>query len=110
MSTSLVPRRRGPLDRKTAWGCFTTNAFVLPGLGSLAGGRWTGYGQMAFALGGLAMTASFGITFAVWNFAHAGSIDQYADDPAVYAHDIWIHARWALLGIALFVIGWLWAL
>ena len=66
MKFSLTPGRNRPLDRQTAWGCFTANQFALPGLGSLAAGRRTGYTQMALALAGLALTGTFGIAFFVW--------------------------------------------
>jgi hypothetical protein len=105
----LGPRR--PLSRQTAWGCLTTN-LALPGFGSLVAGRVSGYAQAALALGGEALTLAYGARCMVWfgrNWARLQAPD--ADFFAVF-WDIWVAGgfRWAALGIALFALGWLWAL
>ena len=110
MKFSLIPGPRRPLDRQTAWGCLTTNLFGLPGLGSLAAGRWTGYGQMALSVAGLALTAAYGVRFISWFAAHWGELQQLQGEPDGYFHEIWAHLRLPLLGMAVFLAGWLWAL
>ena len=110
MKFSLTPGPRRPLDRQTAWGCLTTNQFGLPGLGTLAAGRRTGYGQMALSLAGMALTVAYGVRFITWFASQWDKLQQLQEEPGVYFHEIWIHLRWPLLGMAVFLAGWLWAL
>jgi hypothetical protein len=110
MKFSLTLGPRAPLDRQTAWGCFTTNQLGLPGLGSLAAGRRTGYGQMALSLGGLAITSVFGIGFMTWYLNHQDHLHEIQEQSGVYFQELWLHMRWAVLGMAVFLAGWLWAL
>jgi hypothetical protein len=111
MKFSLTPGPRRPLDRQTAWGCLTANIFGLPGLGSLAAGRLTGYCQMALSLIGLALTTAFFVRFLVWYGSHSAELNQ-SDDDVLTPHFgiLWSHLRWAFLGLGVFLIGWLWAL
>jgi hypothetical protein len=110
MKFSLTPGPRRPLDRQTAWGCLTANLFGLPGLGSLAAGRRTGYGMMILSLTGLAMTSAFGIHFIVWFTSHSSELNQPDEAGMAGYGELWVHLRWALAGIAVFLTGWLWAL
>jgi hypothetical protein len=107
ISFALGPRR--PLSRETAWGCLTSNV-ALPGVGSLVAGRLSGYPQAALALGGMALTLVFGLRFFVWfaaNYPRLYGPDTNGLDALLEV----LHAvRWACLGIALFALGWLWAL
>jgi hypothetical protein len=107
-SLTLGPRR--PLDRQTAWGCLTANLFGLPGLGSLAAGRRIGYGQMILSLSGVALTSAFGIRFIIWFASHSTELSQLDDEGMSHFGELWDHLRWALLGIGVFLTGWLWAL
>jgi hypothetical protein len=92
-----------------AWGCMTTN-LALPGFGSLLGGRAVGYFQIAVYSTGFAFTIIFGIRFMVWYFSDAAHVLQVQADPDVYFHEVWLQVRWALLGIAVCAVAWLWAL
>ena len=58
------------LTREHAWACCGTN-FVLPGFGSLLGGRWTGYPQALLGLAGFLLTTEFGIKFVLWGIQHS---------------------------------------
>ncbi|HXP63745.1 MAG TPA: hypothetical protein VN829_24780 [Dongiaceae bacterium] len=107
ISLALGPRR--PLSPQTAWGCLTTNVAV-PGLGSLVAGRIAGYPQAALALGGTALTLAFGLRFFVWFAANWSRLHDPGADSAATLLEMWLAVRWALLGIALFALGWLWAL
>jgi hypothetical protein len=106
---ALGPRR--PLSRQTAWGCLTTN-LALPGLGSLVAGRISGYSQAALALGGMGLTMAFGVRFMLWFAANWARLHDPEADPVAALLEMWVAGglRWALLGIALFALGWLWAL
>jgi len=110
MKFSLTPGPRRPLDRQTAWGCLTANLFGVPGLGSLAAGRRVGYRQMILSLSGLAITSAFGIHFIIWYSSHSADLNQFSDEGVTHYGELWDHLRWALLGIAVFLTGWLWAL
>src|SRR5690349_19241268 len=85
------------LTRQTAWGCMTTN-LSLPGFGSLLVGRKVGYPQVVLGLTGLTLTCLFGIRFILWYIGnHAQMLEN--NDPLANLEQLWIHLRWALLGI-----------
>jgi hypothetical protein len=107
ISLALGPRRRP--SRQTAWGCLTTNV-ALPGFGSLLAGRISGYPQAVLAVGGLILTIGFGARFIIWALTNWSRLYGAEEDPLESLGDIWLHARWAFLGIVLFGLGWLWAL
>jgi hypothetical protein len=104
---SLSPR--GPLDRATAWGCLTSN-LAIPGTGTLVAGRRSGYVQGLLALAGTGLTLVFGLRFIGWYVANYARLQQEGMDPFAVVGEIWMAVRWALLGLALFAVAWLWAL
>src|SRR5438105_1184519 len=107
ISLALGPRRA--LSRQTAWGCLTTN-LAMPGFGSLMAGRPSGYAQAVLALGGMALTMVFGVRFVFWYFEHRPGTPGAEPDPMLALTQLWLAVRWAVLGVVLFAIGWLWAL
>ena len=109
MKISLALGPRGPLSRQTAWGCLTAN-LALPGIGSLMGGRRSGYGQALLGFGGLGLSILFGIPFIYWGLANWSRLYGDQSAPVTSMAELWTHLRWAVLGIALFGAGWLWAL
>jgi hypothetical protein len=72
-------------------------------------GRISGYPQIAFALGGLAMSAIFAARFFAWYMVNSSRLQNDRSDPFAALYEIWVAARWPLLGIAIFATGWLWA-
>ena len=58
----------------------------------------------------MALTLAFGLRFFVWFAANRLRLQNPGADPATALLDMWLAVRWALLGIALFALGWLWAL
>ena len=109
MKTSLVPGQCQPLDRKTAWGCLTTNLVVLPGLGSVAAGRKIGYVQAALALIGLVLTSAF----AAWFFNawfHAPHPPADLDELKQFFAGGLTYVKAGGIGFACFLMGWFWAL
>ena len=109
MKISLALGPREPLSRQTALGCLTTN-LALPGFGSLVAGHAVGYPQAVFGLGGVGLTTIFGARFIYWNLANWARLHGPQADPFAVLGEMWLVGRWALLGIAVFLIGWLWAL
>jgi|SRR5450756_581533 hypothetical protein len=110
MKISLALGSRDPLSRQTAWGCFTAN-LALPGCGSLLAGRISGYAQLTLGVAGVILTTVFGVRFIVWYVANWSRLnDPQSDDPFGPLGEIWQAVRWAALGMALFGVGWLWAL
>ena len=107
ISLTLGPRQ--PLSRQVAWGCFTAN-LTVPGSGSLLAGRIMGYPQIFLCFAGFAVTLIYGVRFIIWYIANSHRLQQMQDDPFQSLVELWIPLRWALLGIALFVLAWLWAL
>jgi hypothetical protein len=109
MKISLALGPRQALSRQTAWGCLTTN-LTLPGFGSLVAGCRSGYFQATLAIGGLILTTLFGIRFILWAGANWSSLQRNDGDPFEALIKMWLAMRWAVLGIGLFAMGWLWAL
>jgi hypothetical protein len=107
LSLALGPRRE--LSRQTAWGCFTSNVAV-PGIGSLAAGRRSGYAQVILGMIGLALTVLFGARAMYWFLTNWSRLHDPAGDPAALLSEMWQHLRIPLLGIAFFAFDWLWAL
>src|SRR6266568_7357773 len=109
MKISLALGPRQPLSRQTAWGCFTTN-LALPGFGSLVAGRISGYPQAALMLVGL-IVSLLGVARAfTWYAANGSRLQDPQGDPLANLTDMWLAIRWALLGLGVFGLGWLWAL
>jgi hypothetical protein len=109
MKISLVLGKRQPLSRQTAWGCFTMN-MAIPGTGSLLAGRISGYSQLVIGVLGLTGTVIFGMRFIVWYLRNWSRIYGSQSDPYAVWGDLWHMLRWALVGIGVFLIAWLWAL
>src|ERR1043166_3215245 len=107
ISLALGPRR--PLSRQTAWGCFTTNA-TLPGAGSLLAGRGSGYAQLALSVCGLILTGVFTFRFMFWYAENWTHFHDPTVDPITTMTEMWAALRWPLLAMAIFIVGWLWAL
>ena len=109
MKISLALGPRKALSRQTAWGCLTSN-ITLPGSGSLVAGRSSGYGQLLLALAGLLVSIIFGLRFILWQLANWSRFHGPDVDPFAVFPEVWLHIRLALLGLAIFFIGWFWAL
>ena len=109
MKISLALGPREPVSRQTAWGCFTAN-LTVPGIGSLMAGRKIGYLQAVLAFGGMALTIFLGVPFIYWYLANWSRLYGDRADPVDSMAELWMHLRWALLGFAVFAVGWLWAL
>jgi hypothetical protein len=107
ISLALGPRR--PLSRQTAWGCLTAN-LAMPGAGSLAAGHASGYPQLVLAIAGMGLTTLFGVRFIFWYVANWARFHGAEVDPMNALGEMWLVLRWALLGIGVFLVGWLWAL
>lgn len=109
MKISLVLGERRPLSKQTAWGCLTAN-IAVPGSGSLMAGRISGYPQLLLAIGGMAVTIIFGLRALLWMLPNWSRLHDPAADPFEAFGEMWAVVRWALLGIAIFLLGLLWAL
>ena len=109
MKVSLALGSREPLSRQTAWGCLTGN-LALPGSGSLVAGRRSGYAQLALAVLALILSMIFGLRFMVWYLANRARSQEPSTDPIAFLVEAWLVLRWALLGLGVFLVGWLWAL
>jgi len=109
MKISLALGPRQPLSRQTAWGCFTSN-LALPGFGSLAAGRKVGYFQAALTIIGMGFTLLFGVRFIFWTLSNWARLHDPLGDQIAALGEMWLHVRWAMVGIGIFALGWLWAL
>ncbi|HTA31206.1 MAG TPA: hypothetical protein VK731_12020 [Candidatus Cybelea sp.] len=110
MKGVLKLRPRRALSRAEAWGCLTAN-LALAGSGSLAAGYAIGYWQMATVFLAMILTCVTSIPMVQWKLSGAAAVSQMAgDDPTQQLLDLWMHARWPLASIALYVVAVLWAL
>jgi hypothetical protein len=106
-SWKLRPRRA--LKRSEAWACLTAN-LALAGSGSLAAGYAVGYWQMAAVFLAMILTIITSIPMIQWMLAGGAAAQSRMDDPLQYMSAVWLHARWPLATIALYVAAILWAL
>jgi hypothetical protein len=81
----------------------------MPGFGTILAGRKVGYLQIVVTAAGFALTLIGGVPAIKWGFAHMANMSD-AEDPTENLRQLWIHMRWPLVGIALFVFAILWAL
>jgi hypothetical protein len=99
--------------REAAQGCLTAN-LAVPGLGSFLVGRKVGLVQMAIYFAGFALTLTFGLRMIYWVLSHWSAFYAEFNSPGADVlsamSDLWHRSRWALLGIGLFLISWIWAL
>jgi hypothetical protein len=109
MKISLALKPRRDLSRSEARGCLTANLLV-PGSGSLVAGRAIGYLQLAFALTALTLTLYWGAQFLGWTIKNWSRMRQPSEDPFENLLQLWLAARWPLLGMGLFVSSVLFAL
>jgi len=107
LSLALGPSK--PLSRQTAWRCLTAN-LALPGSGSLAAGRVSGYGQLVLAFAGLLLSTVFGLRFIAWSVSNWSRLYGAQAEPFESLTENWHVLRWALFGIGVFGLGCLWAL
>lgn len=96
------------LTTDSAWACCSTN-LVLPGFGSLMGGRIVGYPQALLCVAGFGLTAIFGLKFVIWGVQHWSELQNPNGDPIETFISVWHACRWALLGMLLFALTWCWA-
>ncbi|MDR3459097.1 MAG: hypothetical protein P4N60_16765 [Verrucomicrobiae bacterium] len=96
---------------QAAKGCLATN-LVMPGLGSLVGGRKIGYVQLAISLTGFTVSLVFGTHFIFWALAHWSEYHgaNAPEDPLQPLRDLWREARWPMLGMGLFAVALLWSM
>jgi hypothetical protein len=81
----------------------------MPGFGSLVAGRVSGYPQAAFMIAGLVVSV-FGVLRAgTWYAANWSHFQDPQADPLTNLTEMWMAIRWAVLGLAIFGLGWLWA-
>ena len=109
MKISLALGERRPLSRQTAWGCFTAN-IAMPGSGSLMAGRRSGYPQLLLALSGMVVSIIFGLRALFWMLSNWSRLHDPSADPFAAFGEMLAVLRWAILGLGIFALGWLWAL
>jgi hypothetical protein len=83
---------------------------ALPGIGSIMAGRWVGYFQAAAGLIGMGLTLWFGTAFVIWYMSNWTRLQDVEGDPVRTLTELWLHVRWALVGMGLFAVSWLWSM
>jgi hypothetical protein len=108
MKGSLKLRPRRVLSRAQAWACFSAN-LALPGSGSLAAGYAIGYAQMAAAFLAMILSIVASIPMFQWILSGRAMSQTTMDDPFENLVQLWLHARWPMACLGLFVMSLLWA-
>jgi hypothetical protein len=106
MKISLALANPGPISRQTAWGCLASN-LALPGSGSLAAGKRSGYFQLALAFIGLGVSTVTITRLFSWYISHFSSLQD--PDPGQLTQ-LFQAMRGPLLGLAIFALGLIWSL
>jgi putative Mn2+ efflux pump MntP len=109
MKTSSANANPEPPSVQTARGMVAAN-LAVPGFGSLMAKRAAGWPQAALTIVGFALTSIFGVRFIIWFLQHLNTLYGAESDPLESLLDLWRNVRWALLGIGLFAMSWLWSL
>ncbi len=109
MKISLALGNPDTLNVPTARGCLATN-LALPGFGTLVAGRPIGYVQATLTIIGFGLTLGFGLPGMGWMLKHWQELHDPNADPVFVLQSVWNAVRWALLGIGLFCVTWIWAL
>ena len=109
MKTSSANAKPELPSPQTARGIVATN-LALPGFGSLMARRAAGWPQAALTVVGFALTSIFGVRFIIWFFQNTDMLYGPESDPVESLIALWRAVRWALLGIGLFAVSWLWSL
>jgi hypothetical protein len=109
MKISLALGKTRSLSREMALSCLTAN-LAMPGAGSLAAGRPSGYFELLLAFIGVVLTVVFGTRFLIWFAQNWNSLYGQDADPVAMFSNMWMAGRWAFLGIFIFLIAILWSL
>jgi putative Mn2+ efflux pump MntP len=109
MKTSSANANPEPPSVQTARGMVAAN-LAVPGFGSLMAKRAAGWPQAALTIVGFALTSIFGVRFIIWFLQNLNTLYGAESDPLESLLDLWRNVRWALLGIGLFAVSWLWSL
>ncbi|MSR65859.1 MAG: hypothetical protein EXS24_00605 [Pedosphaera sp.] len=119
-AAAAAPAAVAEISRGKAWACLLSNAFFLPGAGSLIAGRkLSGWVQLVFSLVGLALSAL--VIFPLMDFFrdYMQLLDTagHSTDVALFStfkDRMWGHLRswskWVGTGFGLFTLSWLWAI
>ena len=76
----------------------------------MVAGRRSGYVQMTLTLAGFILTVVFGVRAMVWSVVNWSRLHQPGADPLEALAETWTVMRWAVVGLAVFGVAWLWAL
>ena len=109
MKLHLTLAKPRPLSRAEVWGCVTAN-LAVPGSGSLAAGRAVGYVQMAVYFTGFIISLVGAVGTIHWYMANSTQVNNPQEGDIFGPFLAFLHAaRWALLGIAIFIFALSWA-
>ncbi len=97
MKFSLLPQRK-KLDKTKVGALAMINLLVTPGAGSVMGGRWVGYPQMALAFAGFLLICWFFYCF-IMDMLHTGAVTELRR-----------YGPYGLYGALGFGIAWFWSL
>ena len=56
------------------------------------------------------MSLFFGVRFFIWQLSNWSRLHATDVDPITALQETWLHVRWAVLGIGIFLVSMVWAL
>ena len=96
-----------PLNRSKAWACVAINQLAFPGMGTIMAGRRSGYLQAAIMLAGFFLTMHF-LLGCIMSIVQLIIHSQGGE--VRYGEIIRPYAGAGIVGLALCVTAWCWAL
>jgi hypothetical protein len=98
------------IEKKTAYGLLGAN-LVFPGLGSILGGRKSGYIQLLLSLTSLAATLHYGIKLAKWIFERREQIPDWLYNlPPDVQSQLWNMLLPIIYALSIFSFALIWSL
>jgi len=95
-----------PLTRARAWTCAAINQLAFPGVGTVLGGRRSGYLQAILMLAGFFLTIGFMLRFMTALVLFMAQPEWTEEQFRALYHNVWV----GLIGCILCLISWFWAL
>jgi len=97
------------IDKKTAYGLLAAN-LILPGIGSILGGRKSGYFQVLLSLISLGATFYYGLKLGKWFLLHSEQVpDWIYGFPPEIQNQLWKLIVPIIYALILFIISLVWS-
>lgn len=98
------------IDKKTAYALLAAN-LVFPGIGSILGGKKSGYFQLILTLISLGVTVHYGIRIVKWGINHKEQIPDWLYNlPPEISSQLWNMLLPLIYALLIFIVALIWSL